>query len=151
MIAAILIGLAVVAAPGDDAHAAAAAAVRHALDLQLKDYPNARFTEVVLWSDDNSFSFQYCGLVNAPNGYGGKSGWRHFAASVAVARGQALGKARIGLEPEKAIEYGDGATKEEQVNDMLNYVELSMCETAPKRAGIHLVPGDHAAEIAFKP
>lgn len=51
------------------------------LNDQLADYPRARFQNVSLRSQtqsDGGVSYYFCGQINAPNAFGGMTGWKPF-------------------------------------------------------------------------
>lgn len=57
------------------------AAIRAALDANLRDYPAARFQEVAIVRRPSRLDISpvACGRVNGPNADGGMTGWKRFA------------------------------------------------------------------------
>lgn len=53
---------------------------RQHLDAQLIDYPRARFREVKARRTITG-AYHFCGYVNAPNSFGGMTGWKFFIAA----------------------------------------------------------------------
>lgn len=65
--------------PADDPTVSLA---RKALDDYLRDYPSARFRNVLRIVATNPDGASFCGEVNATNRSGGYTGWRSFAVRV---------------------------------------------------------------------